>query len=74
MKIKVRLFAHFRQGREREQILEMEDGTDVAAVLNRLGIDEQEVKIALINGVNGPLDKKLEDDDVLSLFPPVGGG
>ncbi|HHV37983.1 MAG TPA: MoaD/ThiS family protein [Tepidimicrobium sp.] len=74
MKIEVRLFAHFREGRNKKQVLELGEGTTILTVLDKLNIDENEVKIALINGRDGALDRQLQDGDILSLFPPVGGG
>jgi len=74
IKIEVRLFAHFREGRNKKQVLELGEGTTILTVLDKLNIDENEVKIALINGRDGALDRQLQDGDILSLFPPVGGG
>lgn len=74
MEVEVRLFATFRQGREKKQKLKLEDGTKVKDIVARLSIDEEEVAILLINGFDGELDRELFDGDVLSLFPPVGGG
>ena len=74
MKIEIRLFAAFRQGREKKQILELEDGTTITQILEILEIPKEEVAILLLNGFDGGLDRELNDSDVLSLFPPVGGG
>lgn len=74
MKIEVRLFATFRQGREKKQILELKDGTTITQILEILDITKEEVAILLLNGFDGDLYRELEDNDVLSLFPPVGGG
>ncbi|MGL5346607.1 MAG: MoaD/ThiS family protein [Peptostreptococcaceae bacterium] len=74
MKIEVRLFATFRQGREKKQILEIEDGTIITQILEILDIPKEEVAILLLNGFDVGVDRELNDNDVLSLFPPVGGG
>lgn len=74
MKIEVRLFATFRHGREKKQFIEFEEAADVREVIDKLKIEEEEVAILLINGRDGEFDRKLVDGDVLSLFPPVGGG
>ena len=34
----------------------------------------EEVAILLLNGIDGDCNRKLKDNDVLSIFPPVGGG
>lgn len=74
MKIEVRLFATFRQGREKKQMLELEEGTTIIQILQILNIPQEEVAILLLNGFDGSIDRELKDNDVLSLFPPVGGG
>lgn len=74
IKVEVRLFAYFREGRGKKQVMELEEGTTILEVLEKLSIDKEEAKIVLLNGMDGPLDRELKDDDVLSLFPPVGGG
>ncbi|WBW99511.1 MoaD/ThiS family protein [Oceanirhabdus sp. W0125-5] len=74
MKVEVRLFATFRHGREKKQFMELHDGVTVREIINILDINEEEVAILLINGRDGTLDKGLVDGDVVSLFPPVGGG
>ena len=43
-------------------------------ILKILNIDKEEVSILLLNGMDGGFDRKLKDGDILSIFPPVGGG
>lgn len=74
MNIEVRLFATFRQGREKKYFLEVEEGTKLIDIINKLEINKEEVSIALINGIDGRLDRNLNEGDILALFPPVGGG
>ncbi|WP_461206773.1 MoaD/ThiS family protein [Clostridium sp. DL1XJH146] len=74
MEVEVRLFATFRQGREKKQKMELEEGTTVRDIVLKLEIDVEEVAILLINGFDGELDRELTDGDVVALFPPVGGG
>ncbi|GAA0706414.1 MoaD/ThiS family protein [Paraclostridium ghonii] len=74
MRIEIRLFATFREGREKKQILQIKEDTTILQVLDMLGIDKEEVAILLLNGMDGSFDRKLKDEDVLSIFPPVGGG
>jgi len=74
IKVEVRLFAYFRQGRGKTQIMEVEEGTTIADILKALDIEEEEVAIMLLNGSDGSSDRQVEDGDVVSLFPPVGGG
>lgn len=74
MKITVRLFATFREGREKVQIMELAEDTIPLDIVNSLNIDKSQVAILLINGRDGSLNSILKDGDIISLFPPVGGG
>lgn len=72
--IEVRLFATFRDGREKTLFLEAQKYSCAADILNHLNIPVEEVSILLINGRHSKPEAKLKDEDVLALFPPVGGG
>lgn len=72
--IEVRLFATFREGREKKYFLELPKETKIIKILEILNIQEKEVSIMLLNGIDGHSDRKLSEGDVVSLFPPVGGG
>lgn len=74
MKVIVKLFATFREGRQNIQTLEIEEGSTPKDIFKILGIEESEVAIMLRNGRDRQNDIKLVDGDTLSLFPPVGGG
>ena len=43
-------------------------------IIASLSIPEKEIAIFLINGRHSKLHTALEDNSVLALFPPVGGG
>lgn len=73
--IKVKLFATLREGRGKEFYLDFDGSpTTTQHILDRLEIPSKEVAILMINGMNGELDKALNEGDTLSIFPPVGGG
>lgn len=72
--IEVRLFATFREGRNKIIFLDISQYKTVEQVLDHLNIPYREVAICLINGRHSKLDTHLKNDDVLALFPPVGGG
>ncbi|APH15497.1 thiS family protein [Clostridium sporogenes] len=75
MKIEVRLFAYFRAGRDKKYFMEInEENITPRYILEKLNIQVEEVAILLINGRDGKVDILLKDGDVVSLFPPVGGG
>lgn len=74
MEVEVRLFATFREGREKKQKMKISENTTILDIINILKIDEEEVAIMLLNGRDGSSDRVLKDGDILALFPPVGGG
>jgi len=74
IKVEVRLFANFREGRKKKQVLELDEGSIIRDVLDYVKIPEEEVSILLQNGRYGSADRKLNDGDIIAVFPPVGGG
>ena len=74
LNIEVRLFATLRQGREKKQIVEIAEGTRLAQIIEDFGIDEQDIAILLVNGMNVDSDFEPSNGDVVAIFPPVGGG
>ncbi|HBH29383.1 MAG: MoaD/ThiS family protein [Desulfofustis sp. PB-SRB1] len=54
--------------------LELAEGTTVEAVLTRLGIPQEEIRLIFVNSVHVSPDTVLKDGDRLGIFPPVGGG
>ncbi|MEY8304620.1 MoaD/ThiS family protein [Anaerosalibacter bizertensis] len=75
MEVEIRLFASFREGREKKYFFKIDNlKLTVRDILEKLDIDEEEVAILLINGRDGNVDSVLKDGDIVSLFPPVGGG
>lgn len=74
MKIIVKLFATFRDGRQKIFDMTLSETATPNSVIDALGITQAEVAILLINGRDGKFDTSLVDNDTVSLFPPVGGG
>lgn len=74
MEIKVRLFATLRIGRAKELMLELVEAATPQQIIDQLDIDPADVAILLINGRDGLLNTPLVLGDVVSIFPPVGGG
>lgn len=74
MEIKIKLFATLREGRGKLVTQNFNEPTTTKQVLDSLNIDEEDVAILLVNGLDATLDQKLQDGDTISVFPPVGGG
>lgn len=74
MQIKVKLFATLRENREKEMMMDIAQGTTPKEIIDRLNILKEEAAIIMINGKNANPDQVLEDNDTVSIFPPIGGG
>ena len=72
--IEVRLFATLRQGRQKVYQLEHSSVNTVQDIMNVLDVPRSEVNIMLINGFHQKPETEVKDEDVVSLFPAVGGG
>lgn len=72
--IEIRLFATLRENRDRKIYFEYKKGITPKDIILKLNIELDEVAILLINGIYSPSEQKLKDGDIVSLFPPVGGG
>ncbi|OEF96104.1 MoaD/ThiS family protein [Desulfuribacillus alkaliarsenatis] len=74
MKVTIKLFATLRNQRFKVDIQEFAEAVTVLNIVEKLGIDREELAIVLVNGQDVALEHMLSDGDVLALFPPVGGG
>ena len=79
MHVTVKLFASFRQylpddAENNACRYKMSDSSTVEQLAAALNIPEKTPKLVLINGRHSPGDRMLQEDDVVSMFPPIGGG
>jgi molybdopterin converting factor small subunit len=74
MNITIKLFATLRQGRFKVAEQEYPTGTAVIDIIDKLSIPHKELGIIFLNGKHTELDTVLNEQDVLAIFPPVGGG
>ena len=74
MEIEVRLFASFRNGRWKSKRLQFDSAIIIIDVLNYLNINKDEIGMILVNGSYQTVDYKLNDGEILAIFPPVAGG
>ena len=74
MRVTVKLFATFRDGRFKVEEWDLPEGSRLMDVLQPLNIEPEEVAICLVNGRNVNEQHVLKDGDTIALFPPVGGG
>jgi len=79
MEIEVKLFAIFQHylplgSGPYSCKLRLEIEAQVKDVLNYLNLPNEMPKILLLNGIQCKPDSRLREGDVLSIFPPLGGG
>ena len=54
--------------------MEAESIKNVQDIMDVLNIQRKEVNILLINGFHQKPETEVKDEDIVSLFPAVGGG
>ncbi len=74
MKVTVKLFATFRNGRFEIEDREYPEGTTVGTVVDGLDLSRDELGIILVNSRHVGVEQLLAEGDTLALFPLVGGG
>ncbi len=74
MQVTVKLFAFFREGRFIKEERELAESTTVSQVIADLGINQDEVGVIMINSRHCQFDTKLQEADILAIFPVIGGG
>ncbi len=72
--VTVKLFASLRVNRFKVETRTYEDGITIEKIAADLNIPKEELALKLVNGQDAMLNHKLNDGDILSLFPAVGGG
>ena len=76
MKITVKLFAQYRDGRFKVEEREYAEGTTAQFIMDELGISEERLPLGvlMVNSRHQDPDVVLKEGDILALFPKVGGG
>ncbi|MBD3408312.1 MAG: MoaD/ThiS family protein [Candidatus Lokiarchaeota archaeon] len=80
MKVQVKLYATLRDYAPRKCgigeafLFEVKDNT-VRAILEKLSIPEEYARIVMVNGSRiSDYSYKLDENDLVVIFPPIGGG
>ena len=75
MDITIKLFAYFRDGRfVTKNSNFFNEGATPQDVIASLGIDMDDVGVIMINNRHAAPEACLQQDDVLAVFPKIGGG
>ena len=72
IQVEVKLFLHLRKNRN--QTVELTDGTKAVDLVRQLGIRLEDVAVLSINDRQAALDQQLKEGDIISIIPPIGGG
>jgi molybdopterin converting factor small subunit len=79
MRIEVKLMATLRRheppgARGGSFHLDARPGTRVVELLSGLGVPDMESHVILVNGRDAQATQRLEDGDVVAIFPAMAGG
>ncbi len=74
MKVQVKLFAFFREGRFIKDDKELPDGITAGQVVDDLNIKREEVGVLMLNSRHCKFETVLQEGDIYAIFPVIGGG
>ena len=80
MKIQLNLFASLTKFLPEtgssgfSNLMEIDEGTTIEALLDQLKIPREQPKIIFLNGLHAEETRVLKDGDRLGIFPPLAGG
>ncbi|MCG8512899.1 MAG: MoaD/ThiS family protein [Halanaerobiales bacterium] len=78
MKVTVNLYAglekHLASGKRKGNIIELKEPARVLDLLEKIGIPPEKVAIIMVNGRHSHFEDRLEENEVVAFFPPLGGG
>lgn len=74
MRVSVKLFAGFQQGRFVAGELDLPAGATVESVVDQLGIPVEEIGVMLVDGRHVGFERTMASGEVLAVFPVIGGG
>jgi molybdopterin converting factor small subunit len=77
MQVELKLYAtlgNYLRAGSRSTVLEVDEGCTVDALLQRLAVPAEQVKLVFINGRHASTGTRLQAGDRIGVFPPVGGG
>ena len=68
------LFRSLRLQGIKKEIIELPNRVMTSELLKKISIKDEDVAILLVNGIITTSNTLIQDKDIISLFPPVGGG
>jgi sulfur carrier protein len=74
MDVDIRLFETLKKHQPAGGKVRLSTGSRVSDLLDALGISPDDVGILMVNRADGRFDQFLQNGDVVTLIPPIGGG
>ena len=74
MRVAVKLFAGFQKDRFTISEMDLPAGTTVQAVVDQLEIPTEEIGVVMVNSRHVGFERELAPDEILAIFPIIGGG
>lgn len=74
MKLNIKLFATFREGRFEIAEHEYAEGTTVEQIVDQLRLPREKLGILMVNSRHVQLERVMTEGETLAIFPLVGGG
>jgi len=79
VKIEVRLFANLAKllppgAQKKRATMTVKKGITIDELLDKMNIPPKVTNIIMVNGVHRDRAAKLEEGDIVSVFPPIAGG
>jgi sulfur carrier protein len=74
MDVEIRLFESLKKHQPQGGKVRLAGGSRVTDLLDALGISTDDVGILMVNRADGRFDQQLQNGDVVTLIPPIGGG
>lgn len=54
--------------------VDLPEGATLQDLAGQLGLPAEETKVAFVNGIVQPMERVLQAEDDIGIFPPIGGG
>jgi len=74
MDVEVRLFESLKKHQPEGGKVRLAAGSRVSDLLDALAISTDDVGVLMVNRADGRFDQLLQNGDVVTLIPPIGGG
>ena len=74
MDVEVRLFESLKKHQPEGGKVRLAAGSRVSDLLDALAISTDDVGVLMVNRADGRFDQLLQNGDVVTVIPPIGGG